>query len=58
MINAADSIKLSVSAPASVRFVVVDLPKDEDVDPTPQQAREASQIVRRAVNAWLYSQDA
>lgn len=56
MVNAADTIKLSVSEPTSIRFVVVDLPKDEDEDPTPQQAKEASQTVRRAVNAWLYEQ--
>lgn len=55
MVNAADTIKLSVSEPL-VRFVVVDLPKDEDEDPTPQQAKEASQAVRRALNAWLYEQ--
>lgn len=57
MINAADTIKLSVSEPV-VRFVVVDLPTDEDVDPTPLQRAAAGQIVRRAINAWYYEQEA
>lgn len=57
MFNAANTIKLSVSAP-SIRFVVVDLPKmdDEDVELTPQQLSDASQTVRRALNTWLYEQ--
>jgi len=57
MVNAANTIALTVSEPA-VRFVVVDLPKDEDVEPTRQARHEASQAVRRALNAWLYEQDA
>lgn len=54
MINAADSIKLSVSEPASVRFIVVEVPKDENRDPSRQEVREACQTVRQALNAWLY----
>jgi len=57
MINAADSIKLSLSEPV-VRFVVVDIPKDEDEKPTPIQLAAAGQIVRRAINAWYYDQEA
>lgn len=53
MINAANTIKLSVSEPV-VHFVVVEVPKDEDRDPSRQEVREACQTVRQALNAWYY----
>lgn len=53
MFNAANTIKLSVSEPV-VRFVVVEIAKDEDRDPSHQEMREACQTVRQALNAWYY----
>lgn len=44
--------------PIAIKFIVVDLPTDDDLDdvgPSPQAVREATQEVRTALNRWYYT---